>query len=106
MKKLIILLIVSSMFISCAAKSGAAMGCSAKSCATKCGTAMGCSAKSNVTKACCKNKTTKNTKQSSTKEAIIGDSKASDANMPIILEDSNNIQPEKEEDNDKESDNK
>ena len=55
MKKLILLLMVSSLFMGCANKGGAIKGCSAKGCGTK---------------GCCVNKAVNNTEPSESKEPI------------------------------------
>ena len=54
MKKLVLILMVGSLFIGCATKGGATLGCSTKSCLTKGCATKGCS------KSCCANKTPNN----------------------------------------------
>ena len=54
MKKLVLILMVGSLFIGCATKGGATLGCSKKSCLTKGCATKGCS------KSCCANKTPNN----------------------------------------------
>ena len=64
MKKLVLILMVGSLFIGCATKGGATLGCSTKSCLTKGCATKGCSKKSCATKgcskSCCANKTPNN----------------------------------------------
>ena len=55
MKKILLLLMASSLFIGCAIKGGTIKGCSAKGCGTK---------------GCCINKTVNNTEPSETKEPV------------------------------------
>ena len=59
MKKIVLILMVSSLFIGCATKGGTTLGCSKKSCETKSCSKKSCKTKS-CSKSCCANKTPKN----------------------------------------------
>ena len=59
MKKLVLILMVGSLFIGCATKSRATLSCSKKSCETKSCSKKSCKTKS-CSKSCCANKTPNN----------------------------------------------
>ena len=75
MKKLILLLMASSLFMGCAIKGGAIKGCSAKGCGTK---------------GCCVNKAVNNTEPSEPKEPI-EPTKGTEGVMPEVPEVKMNI---------------